>query len=103
MKRLSSVRFGDDGRIFNEKGMFRALEIWTRIHAQGVAEVTDNLSKTGTNRSEKKYKVKNLQYRSAIAYLEALEAVISRSFVDDMANDSSNYREIQDFDDSFFQ
>ena len=103
MKRLSSVKFGDKACVFNDKGVFRALEIWTRTHAQGVAEITDTVSKTGTNRVEKKYKVQNVQCRSAVAFLEALEPLISRTFVDDMANDSDKYPEIEKFDDSYFQ
>jgi hypothetical protein len=103
MKRLSSVKFGNGGRVFNDKGVFLALEIWTRTHAQGVGEVTDNVSKTGTNRVEKKYRVNNMQCRSAVSYLEALEPLISRIFVDDMANDSDKYPEIEKMDDSYFQ
>ena len=103
MKRLSCVKFGDKARVLNEKGMFLALEIWTKTHAQGVAEMTDNISKTGTNRVEKKYRVQNVQLRSAVAFLEALEPIISRSFMDDMANDSDKYPEIEKLDDSYFQ
>ena len=40
--------------------------------------------KTGTNRVEKKYRVQNEQCRSAVAFLEALEPLISRTFVYDM-------------------
>lgn len=105
MKRLSSVMFGDGDkeRIFNEKGVFRALEIWTQTHAQGLAEITDNVSKTGTNRVEKKYKVQNVQCRSAVSFLETLEPLISRTFVDDMAKESDKYPEIAKLDDSYFQ
>lgn len=105
MKRLSSVTFGagDKERVLNEKGVFRALEIWTQTHAQGLAEVTDNVSKTGTNRVEKKYRVQNVQCRSAISFLEALEPLISRTFVDDMSKESDKYPEIAKMDDSFFQ
>ena len=105
MKRLSSVTFGDGdkGRVFNDKGVFRALEIWTQTHAQGLAEVTDNVSKTGTNRVEKKYRVQNVQCRSAVSFLEALEPLISRTFVDDMSKESDKYPEIAKLDDSFFQ
>lgn len=105
MKRLSSVTFGvgDKQRVFNDKGVFRALEIWTQTHAQGLAEMTDRVSKTGTNRVEKKYRVQNVQCRSAIAFLEALEPLISRIFVVDMTKDSDKYPEIAKLDDSFFQ
>lgn len=103
MNKLSSIRFGDKSRVLTDKGMFIALEIWTKTHAQGVAEVTDNISKTGTNRVEKKYRVQNVQLRSAVAFLEALEPIISRSFMDDMANDSDKYPEIKKLDDSYFQ
>ena len=99
----SSIRFGDKSRVLTEKGMFIALKIWTKTHAQGAAEVTDNISKTGTNRVEKKYRVQNVQLRSAVAFLEALEPIISRSFMDDMANDSDKYPEIEKLDDSYFQ
>lgn len=103
MKRLSFVKFGEQGRFFNEKGVFRALEIWTQTHAQGLAQVTDSISKTGTNRVEKKYKVKNQHFRSAVAYLEALETLISRSFTDDMSNGSTEYPDIGGLDESYFQ
>lgn len=105
MKRLSSVTFGsgDKERVFNDKSVFRALEIWTKTHAQGLAEITDSVSKTGTNRVEKKYRVQSVQYRSASAFLEALELLISRTFVDDMIKDSDKYPEIAKFDDSCFQ
>lgn len=105
MKRLSSVTFGagDKERVLNEKGVFRALEIWTQTHAKGLAEVTDNVSKTGTNRVEKKYRVQNVQCRSAVSFLEALEPLISRTFVDDMSKESDKYPEIAKLDDSYFQ
>ena len=44
--------------------------------------------KTGTNRVEKKYRVQNEQCRSAVAFLEALEPLISRTFVYDMTRRS---------------
>ena len=105
MKRLSSVTFGggDKERVFNDKGVFRALEIWTQTHAQGLAEITDNVSKTGTNRVEKKYRVQNVQCRSAVSFLEALEPLIFRTFVDDMSKNADKYPEIAKLDDSYFQ
>ena len=41
--------------------------------------------------------------RKGYAFLEALEPIISRSFMDDMANDSDKYPEIEKLDDSYFQ
>ena len=61
--------------------------------------------KTGTNRVEKKYRVQNEQCRSAVAFLEALEPLISRTFVYVMTyvKESDKYPEVAKLDDSYFQ